>query len=100
MKVLGSAAGLASAMEAEILDLSGSGMRLRIPRPIPCGMPVEIDCGDSMALGEICRCQPESDARDCPFIAGVQVSQVVASLSEVQRFSRRLEEFAAGPVYR
>jgi hypothetical protein len=63
-------------------------------------MPIEIDCGDSMALGEICRCEPETATPETPFIVGVQVSQIVASLSELRRFSRRLEEFAAGPTYR
>lgn len=84
-------------VQAEILDLSGSGMRLRLLRPIPCGLPVEIDCGDTMALGEICHCAPESGAcPDGPFIVGVRVSQVVASLEQLRRFSQRLDEFAQG----
>ena len=86
---------------ADVLDLSGSGMRLRVANPVPCGMPVEIDCGDRMALGEVCRCQPENaGSSQGPFIAGVQISQVVASLSELQRFARRLDEFATAPVER
>ena len=82
---------------AEVLDISGSGMRLRLPQPVPCGIPIQIDCGDTLGLGEICRCQPEHPSSPAgPFIAGIQLSQIVASMEELRRFSRRLDEFAAG----
>lgn len=89
----GPLAGQGLSTSAEILDVSGSGIRLRLARPMPCGMPVEIDAGDTMALGEICRCEPEMPASPHgPFIAGVQISQVVASVEQLRRFSRRLDE--------
>jgi hypothetical protein len=30
-------------MEAQVLDASGGGLRLRVPRAIPCGAPVKVD---------------------------------------------------------
>ena|ERR1019366_4403056 len=58
-------------LPACILDISGSGMRLRSNLPIPCGVPVEIEWDHSLASGKVCRCEPEEDCYEI----GIQVSE-------------------------
>jgi hypothetical protein len=41
------------------VDMSGSGLRLRLPNPIPCGSPVKVEAEHMVMLGEVCRCQFE-----------------------------------------
>jgi len=39
------------------IDVSGSGLQLRLPNPIPCGLPVKIEAEHMVMLGEVCRCE-------------------------------------------
>jgi hypothetical protein len=41
------------------VDMSGSGLRLRLPNPIPCGSPVKVEAEHMVMLGEVSRCQFE-----------------------------------------
>jgi hypothetical protein len=41
------------------LDMSGSGLRLRLPNQIPCGSPVKVEAEHMVMLGEVSRCQFE-----------------------------------------
>jgi hypothetical protein len=61
-------------IEAYLLDISGSGLQLRVPKPVPCGAAVKIEGGNTLMLGEVCRCEPESGA----YTVGVQLSQTLA----------------------
>ena len=61
-------------IEAYLLEISGSGLQLRVPKPVPCGAPVEIDCKNTLMLGEVSRCEPEAGA----YTVGVQLSQTLA----------------------
>jgi PilZ domain-containing protein len=56
-KVLGMRPG--PVMSATILDISGSGMRLRSKLPAPCGASIEIGVNDTVAHGRVCRCDPK-----------------------------------------
>ena len=84
--------------DVRILDVSGSGMRLRLPRPLPCGTLVEVDAGETLSLGEVCRCEPEQSAMpEIPhttYNVGIQVKHTLASLGELERFSRLLDEYS------
>ena len=57
-------------MQASILDISGSRMRLRSKLPVPCGAPVEIEVNATVAHGSVCRCEPKQGSYEL----GVQVS--------------------------
>jgi hypothetical protein len=46
----------------QTLDVSGSGLRLRLPNPIPCGSAVKVEADEIVMLGEVSRCQYESDS--------------------------------------
>jgi hypothetical protein len=75
-------------------------MRLRLPCPLRCGTLVEIDAGEKLSLGEVCRCVPEqpgnNDIANATYDVGIQVKHTLASLNEMQRFSRLLDEYAEG----
>ncbi len=56
-----------------MLDISGSGMRLLSKLPVPCGAPVEVEVNDSVAIGSVCRCEPEQDSYEL----GIEVSETI-----------------------
>ena len=59
-------------LQASVLDVSGSGMRLRSRLPVPYGAAVEIKLNATVAHGNVCRCEPQSDFYEL----GVEVSLV------------------------
>jgi hypothetical protein len=69
VKILGPIPG--PTLEVAMLDVSGSGMRLRSQCPVPCGTPVEIRANDTIAHGSVCRCEPQADRYEL----GIQVSE-------------------------
>lgn len=62
-------------LQASVLDISASGLRLRIDSPLPCGAPIEIEWDDLLAQGMVCRCEPEQDS----FKLGVQIAVSIGS---------------------
>jgi hypothetical protein len=56
-------------MNARVLDTSGSGMRLEVALPVPCGAEVVIKDQRLRMLGETMRCDPKSDG----YIVAVRV---------------------------
>ena len=73
-------------IEACVTELSGSGVQLRVPMPLPCGATIEIEGGDTLVLGEVCRCEPAEGA----YAVGVQLSQALSSLKELELLNRSL----------
>jgi hypothetical protein len=61
-------------MAARIVDVSGSGTSLELPRPVPAGANVEIEDQHTLMLGEILRC----DSQGKVFIAAVRVSETTS----------------------
>jgi hypothetical protein len=58
-------------MPASVCDVSGSGMRLRTPLPVPCGTTIEIDGRGTLALGSVCRCEPDNGS----YMLGIEISE-------------------------
>jgi hypothetical protein len=50
---------VAPTMPASVLDISGTGMRLRVPVKIPCGAGIKIDSKNALVLAEVSRCVQE-----------------------------------------
>jgi len=73
-------------IEACVTELSGSGVQLRVPMPLPCGATIEIEGEDTLVLGEVCRCEPAEGA----YAVGVQISQTLSSLMELELLNRSL----------
>jgi PilZ domain-containing protein len=72
LKVLGMRPG--PVMTASVGDISGSGMRLRTSLPVPCGTSIEIETQEMLALGSVCRCEPDNGS----YTIGVQISETGA----------------------
>lgn len=81
-------------MQAQVLDASGAGLRLRVPSMIPSGSPVKVDAEDMLLLGEVTRCEPEQGA----YIVGLHLSHSLEALAELQKLNQALlgEKFPAG----
>lgn len=58
-------------MNARVLDVSGSGMRLEVATPVPCGAEVVIEDQRMRIVGETMRCDSKSDG----YIVAVRVSE-------------------------
>jgi len=69
IKLLGLRAG--PVIQACMIDVSRTGMRLRSNLPIPCGTLIQIELTDTVAYGSVSRCGPEKDA----YVLGVQISK-------------------------
>jgi len=53
-------------------DMSSSGLRVNVPVPIPCGVPVRVEAQEMLMLGQVCRCEPDEDG----YMVGVMVSEL------------------------
>ena len=69
VKILGLTRG--PVLEASILDISGSGMRILSKFPIPCGALVEIEANQTVSRGTVCRCNEQG----LLYEVGIQVSE-------------------------
>jgi hypothetical protein len=65
-------------MEGQVVNVSGSGMQIRLPLPVPCGVRVEVHDGTMFILGEVSRCVPADGA----YAVGIRVMQTLAALDE------------------
>jgi len=61
-------------LQASVLDMSGSGLRLRIDLPVPCGAQIDIEWDHLLAHGKVCRCEPEQGSYEL----GVQIAMIEA----------------------
>ena len=59
-------------VNARVLDTSGSGMRLEVVLPVPCGAEVVIEDQRMRIVGETMRCDPKSGG----YIVAVRVSEI------------------------
>jgi hypothetical protein len=48
-------------MSGRVLDMSGSGLRLRLANPLPCGSPVKVESEHLVMVGEVSRCEEQRD---------------------------------------
>jgi PilZ domain-containing protein len=55
-----------------VKDMSGSGLRVSVPLPIPCGASVRVEGKEMVMLGEVCRCEPDQ--------AGYSVGVILSEL--------------------
>jgi PilZ domain len=65
---------LGKGIQGQVVNVSGSGMRVHLLLPVPVGVPVEIHDRTILILGEISRCVPDGDG----YAVGIRVMQTVA----------------------
>ena len=68
-------------VEGRIVNASGRGLRIEVGSPVPASIPVRVDVGDSVLLGETCYCAPEGGH----YSVGLQLDQILAEVSELAR---------------
>jgi hypothetical protein len=61
-----------------IIDLSGSGLKVLSPRPLPCGAQVKVQGLNRFILGEVLRSDPEGDS----YTIGIKVKHVLDKPSD------------------
>jgi hypothetical protein len=48
-------------ISGRVVDMSGSGLQLRLPNPVPCGSQARVESEHIMMLGEVSRCQDDGN---------------------------------------
>jgi hypothetical protein len=76
-----------------VKDISGSGMRLWLPYPMPCGMKVEVCAGGITSFGEIVRCETNPDGSA---MLGIKIFESGATGASLGRLNDALKP---EPVY-
>lgn len=78
-----------------LVNVSGRGARLRVPRRIECDAALRIDLDNAMLLGEVCYCANDGDG----YGIGVQLEHSLLNLAEVlRRREHLLEEAEPAPL--
>jgi len=67
LKILGE-----PAFSGHVIDMSGSGLRVSIPSPVPCGSQVKVEGQEMLIFSEVCRC----DEQDGAYSVGLAVSEL------------------------
>src|SRR5262249_49932687 len=67
LKILGE-----PAFSGHVIDMSGGGLCVSVPLPIPCGAQVRVESHEMVILGEVCRC----DEHDGSCSVGLTVSEL------------------------
>ena len=61
-------------MSGRVLDMSGSGLRLVLPNPVPCGSPIKVETEHIVMVGEVCRCELDNRV----YVVGLMVLHTAA----------------------
>jgi hypothetical protein len=67
LKVLGE-----PSCSGHVIDMSGSGLRVSVPLPVPCGAQVKVESHETVIFGEVCDCA-ENDGL---YSIGLMVSEL------------------------
>jgi len=87
---------VASTMQASVLDISGNGMRLRVPVKIPCGAGIKIDSKNALVLAEVSRCVREGPT----YTVAVKLLHSLSVFKDLEVLNRALfgEEYNSSKV--
>lgn len=69
-----------------LVNLSGRGLRIALTTPIPVNIPIRIDVGDMLLLGDICYCRKEDDV----YSVGVALAHSILEMSALTHLMTRL----------
>jgi PilZ domain len=79
---------LGQAIEGRILNLSGRGLQLLLPRSIQPGTALRIDQGAQMLLGEAVYCSAEAGG----YVTGVEIQHAVLDVPAMERLRKALSD--------
>lgn len=75
-----------SPIHGRVINMSGSGLLLRLPALIPYGSPVKVQAGDLLMLGEVCRCRKEHGE----WQVAIEIRHFLDHLAELERLNRAI----------
>ncbi len=73
-------------LEGRLLNVSGRGMRIALPSPVPVGTPLKIEIGDALILAEVAYTTQDAGSLQ----AGLKIDQILSGLSELMRLHQSL----------
>ncbi len=79
-------------IEACVVDMSSTGVQVRVPTALPCDTLVKIDGEHELILGQVRYCEPEAGA----YRVGIQLTSALPSLMELELLNRALIGEGAG----
>lgn len=59
-------------IHGRVMDLSGSGLRLWVPTPLPCGSPVKVEAPHILMMCEVVRCEDDVETKE-GYVAGLKL---------------------------
>ena len=79
-------------ISVRVTDASERGMRVQAEVQMDTGLPVRLDIGDSMFLGEICYCAPAPKGAPATYNIGIVTEQCLTGLSGLRHLINALEQ--------
>ena len=73
-------------LPVQVLEISGTGLRLLLNRLVHVDSAVRIDLNDCILLGEVCHCAPAPGG----YLCGVQLEQALTNVSDLVRLNEHL----------
>jgi hypothetical protein len=73
-------------MTARIVNISGTGMRIMVDRPLALGVALQVEWDDMLLRGDVCYCQPMEDGH----AIGLKLEQALLHTRELAKLSRAL----------
>ena len=72
--------------QAVAIDMSGTGMRILVPEPVPYQAAVKVQAGDLLLLGEVTRVETSGVGH----LLALKLQHSLTSLSDLQRLNQAL----------
>ncbi|HVO96499.1 MAG TPA: PilZ domain-containing protein [Bryobacteraceae bacterium] len=63
-------------MFGHVVDMSGSGLQVRLPNPVPLGSHVKVETPHIVMMGEVNRCDEHPQEDDFAYVAGLTVFHI------------------------
>jgi len=80
-----------STFSGRLANVSGTGMRLLVNRPIREGSVLKVEYGETLYLGEVCYCQPQQRG----YAAGIMLEHSLVCTDELAKLARQLQAQSA-----
>ncbi len=63
-------------MSGSVVDMSGSGLQIRVPYPVPLGSPVKVEAPHVVMVGEVNRCDEQAEDQEPGYVAALTLSHI------------------------
>ena len=79
---------------AQIVNISGTGMRLLVDRMLAPGVALKVEWDEILLLGEVCYCQPEPEG----YAIGLEMEHALLHTRDLARLAQQLLVGEADPI--